>query len=217
MKKLTAVTLLTLVLAFALSACGKAEDFYPREELSSEGINQESLDYFKTVFKECEDLFFEDYAIRITHHGGDNFVTLFGLDSTGKAVANYDIQGDLCNDILIGTFEDNSSCMGYKYDLDVEEGKKNNTITGTRHLSKEKLENQSFAINYKAELIKAGYDDSSFTYDVSTDTLKYGDFKITGDMKVSLVNELYDLPSLGPGYDFTQSKGVIDTTLKNEG
>lgn len=217
MKKLTAVMLLTLILAFTLCSCGKAKDYYPQEELSNEGINLENLDYFKTVFENCEDLFFEDYAIRITHHAGDTFVTLYGLDSTGKAVTDYNIEGDLRSDIVAGTSDYDPIYMGYQYDLDIKEGKKGNTITGTRHLNKEKLEKQSFVIDYKAELIKAGYDDSSFTYDVSTDTLKYGEFKITGDMKVSLVNELYGILPLGPGYKFTQSKGVIETELANQG
>ena len=34
---------------------------------------------------------------------------------------------------------------------------------------------------------------------------------------VSLVNELYDLPSLGLDYEFTQNKVIIDTKPKNEG
>lgn len=218
MKKLTAATLLTLVLAFALCACGKAEEYYPRDELSLEGINQENLSYFKNVFKQCEDLFFEDYAIRITHHAGDNFVTLYGLDSTGKSIAIYDIKGDLCSDILIGTSEDNGSCMGYQYDLDIDESKKDGTITGTRHIFMEKLEgSKGFSINYKQELLEAGYPDYNFEYDVSTDTLKYGEFEIVGDMKISLVNELYGLSPIGAEYEFTQTKGIIHTTYENNG
>lgn len=128
MKKFIATmsNLLTLVLVLTLTGCG----MHSKEELDSEYVSMENLNYFKQIFMEYEDFMYEDYAIRIDSHGDDFSITLYCLDATGKSICSYDVQGDIFEDILYSSTKEINELTRYTYDFETD----GNTLIGKHHI-----------------------------------------------------------------------------------
>ncbi len=202
--------LIFLLFLLSLTGCNSSEDFYPKEELSSNGINTVNLQYFKNIFSQYEELTYEDFAVRIAYRSGNFTVTLYGLDITGKALKAYTVQGDIMADIINGAtdMDYNSPSIGYTYDFQLVKEEKRDILTGTRHMPANISE---YNFNYyKRILTDAGYPELKFDY--CCQSLYYGPFEIDGDMKSEILDILYGkIIPYSNSFELTQEKGIIHT------
>lgn len=212
-KKLVATTLMVTVLSTS-TACGEAAAYYPLDELNSNGINLEALNYFKQELLSSNALDCSRVAIKIGFRDGKSYVYVYALDATGKSMALYSLEGDMVTDIIETCYiNDEYSWHEPYYSYDVYFGPESNgeIITAERAIDTDILINQDTnqLLYLKKQLINAGYPDDDFS--VYNGTLYYGDFIFSGDAEVSVMNILYGLYGYIGNYSFEDHYGVIHT------
>lgn len=207
------IILVTLLTIATLTGCGN-KDFYPKEELQSENINMNVIDHYKKVFMDTDFFYCEDLAIQVEMRTPEMYVTLYELDSTGKALETHNVEGDLESDIYIlskgGTLDFVEYYENLKYDITLDE---DGNIYGRRLMDMAALESYRI-IDAEAKLIEIGCPDSEFSVNKEGDNyiVTYGKYTIKGDLEKHIIYAVFNgFPPFVEGYNFEKDNNVINT------